>query len=280
MEKTRILRKAFDDQESQKKVSRTEASQEATESTGSEKLLIRFTSAGLIKAVRFFLVYGYLFRMKTPPISVYLSICLAIFLSVGGCTGAPPSIDAVRSAVLISHDPTTGRVVSFLSVFAQVSDEDGLQDIAEWVLRGPDSQLSWSIPVESLEVRNTSDGRVWFGSPFIAVPVQERPQFGVYELTVRDLAGLDATTRFEVFSLDYTHLLQLAGTLPSDPERVSEAFESDRLVQMNYDEAGVFVSRESVAPGDVATSDGNGSFFLHAYNERSNTWIISGPHRL
>lgn len=181
---------------------------------------------------------------------------------------------------MLYHDAGSGVVTPRLSVFASVSDEDGLEDIASWELRDPTERIVWSAPVELLDVRSTDDGRVWFGSPALSYPIGSGPEFGVHELTVRDLAGLSTQIRFEVFSLDYQATVALLEGLDRGALFAGEDLSADRIELRVYDNAGGAVADVSDNFGSAIAEAGEGAVgYIHAYLERSNIWIVSGPYR-
>ncbi len=181
---------------------------------------------------------------------------------------------------MLYHDPESGIVTPRLSLFASVSDDDGLEDIASWELRDPTERIVWSAPTELLDVRSTDDGRVWVGSSAVSYPVGTEPVFGVHELIVRDLAGLSEQIRFEVFSLDYQEVVGLLQGIDPGELSAGDGIAADRLSFRIYDNTGTAVSDVADNFESAISAAGEGATgYIHAYLERSNIWIVSGPYR-
>ncbi|TVQ24163.1 MAG: hypothetical protein EA383_11875 [Spirochaetaceae bacterium] len=218
-----------------------------------------------------------------------LIIVSLIFAVFSACTGSAPTISSVRNALVLYHGAETNTIDYRLSVFAQVSDEDGYEDLAEWVLTDAENRFTWRIPADMLEIRRSEDGRMWFGSTTLAFPYGTDPVFGTYELRVRDLAGLTAETRFDVFSLDYAEARSLIENIGPTPLASRIELASDRIELRVYGNDGSLIDRVRSSEGVIEAAriqslaevaDAGSVFFLYAYIERSDLWIVSGPHRM
>ncbi len=217
---------------------------------------------------------------------VVFSLILAGF---SACTGSAPTISSVRNALVLYHGPETGTIDYRLSVFAQVRDEDGYEDLAEWVLTDAENRFSWRIPADTLETRLSEDGRMWFGSTMLAFPYGSDPVFGTYELKVRDLAGLTAETRFDVFSLEFAEALSLIENIGQSPLDSGIELASDSIELRVYGSDGSLIDQVRSSDGVIeaariqslaGVADTGSVSFIYAYVERSDLWIVSGPHRM
>jgi len=116
--------------------------------------------------------------------------------ATAGCSAAPPGIAAVAPRlVLVSTDPEGGRDER-LSLFASVSDGDGVADIEYLYVVHDGEELCWSLTPENWR-RSDEGAGVWIGANSLDAPGPAIPR-GAYRVIAVDMAGERAELSFSL----------------------------------------------------------------------------------
>lgn len=153
-----------------------------------------------------------------PPSSVLKSerrislfLLLGAFVLAGlqavSCSSAEPEILQVDLRVVATLSRETGRVRERLSVFADVYDQDGPEDVAWLVVEYPDRATGWVLEGDRLTYEQRGD-RHWYGSAELTLPGTDRVPRGAVRIVAGDLAGRSSTREVQ---------------LPATPNRLEEA---------------------------------------------------------
>ena len=132
---------------------------------------------------------------------------------LAACEVAAPEAHELFWKRVVFEDLRVGRTYETLTLFARVSDADGLQDLEALYVMNDDAQLFWRLTPQDWVVDRT-DGGTWIGSTALAMPEDEPLPAGVYRVIVQDIAGQTAEIRF-----------QIAGTAGAAARRQAEAIE-------------------------------------------------------
>ena len=100
---------------------------------------------------------------------------------------------------VVFADLRQGRTYETLTLFARVSDADGLDDLDALYVMNDEAQLFWRLTPEDWVV-DRSDSGTWIGSTALAMPSDEPLPAGVYRVIVQDIAGQTAEESFRVTS--------------------------------------------------------------------------------
>ena len=107
---------------------------------------------------------------------------------LAGCSTHPPEVLRVQAQQVLVNDPQRGPVHPALSLFAQVNDLDGLEDLQELYLIGDGEQLYWRLdPQTWTRVQQGPD--TWIGSNRLGLPERRFLPAGEYRVLLMDLAG-------------------------------------------------------------------------------------------
>ena len=113
---------------------------------------------------------------------------LALLALLAACSTHPPEILRVQAQQVLVNDPQRGPVYPALSLFAQVNDLDGLEDLQELYLIGDGGQLYWRLdPQTWTRVQQGPDN--WVGSNRLGLPERRFLPAGEYRVLLMDLAG-------------------------------------------------------------------------------------------
>jgi len=127
------------------------------------------------------------------------------------CGGEPPELRAVEWRLELR--PAEGGAYESLSVFANIRDSDGIEDIEALWLVADGAELSWTID-DSKWLRRDEGGETWMGAAGLAMGDYGSLPRGDYRLVAADLAGRRAERRFT---------LEATGALPPLPSCRYEA---------------------------------------------------------
>jgi len=127
------------------------------------------------------------------------------------CGGEPPELRAVEWRLELR--PAEGGAYESLSVFANIRDSDGIEDIEALWLVADGAELSWTID-DAKWLRRDEGGETWMGAAGLAMSDYGSLPRGDYRLVAADLAGRRAERRFT---------LEATGALPPLPSCRYEA---------------------------------------------------------
>lgn len=103
-----------------------------------------------------------------------------------------------------------GRTYETLTLFAQVWDADGLEDLDTLLVIHDQAQLFWRLSFEDWVVDQSDPDSPWIGSTALAMPENEPLPAGIYRVVVQDIAGQTAEVRFQVTESTGTAARRLA----------------------------------------------------------------------
>ena len=218
------------------------------------------------------------------------SVILPIFLSIlVNCTGNPPEIVQSFHQLNIKKDPGTGLIREQLSVFVQVQDEDGFDDIETLVIFTETDDLVWEFNSNNWEYRER-DGEEWIGFTALAMPDYSPIPRGEYQVEVTDLAGEKRNTAFYLTAekADYDKI-----PFPRFRE-AEEGFlyknQSETVTDLAvwvFDPGDNFlgsykVKQEGIIPVESIIPRGRNprsyTFFAYGYWNTPGTGLIQGPY--
>ena len=116
---------------------------------------------------------------------------------LAACEVAAPETHELFWKRVVFADLRQGRTYETLTLFARVSDADGLDDLDALYVMNDDAQLFWRLTPE-VWVVDRSDSGTWIGSTALAMPSDEPLPAGVYRVIVQDIAGQTAEESFRV----------------------------------------------------------------------------------
>lgn len=116
---------------------------------------------------------------------------------LAACEVAAPEAHELFWKRVVFADLRQGRTYETLTLFARVSDADGLDDLDALYVMNDQAQLFWRLTPEDWVV-DRSDSGTWIGSTALAMPEEEPLPAGVYRVIVQDIAGQTAEDSFRV----------------------------------------------------------------------------------
>ena len=221
------------------------------------------------------------------------------------CTGRPPQISDVFWQINQFADQTEGISYERLSVFIEVDDPDGFEELESVYLIHDEQELFWELSTESWATTE-ADGRRWVGANSICMPDYSPMPRGDYRVLVQDLGGDAAETQISITTrtLSPTEIGFPAVSIRNGQMVVSGPFE--RYTVWVYEKGGKFraayaatayaatasapvtdekpdTPAQRIAVGAVATEhrDLSGGFDIYLSAERKNfpTGFVSGPYQ-
>jgi hypothetical protein len=139
---------------------------------------------------------------------------LAVVAFVVGCSVSPPVFMSVGAhLIVVAVDPDGGKEER-LSIFASVSDKDGVDDIEYLYIVHDEEELNWTLTVDEWQ-RSDEGSSVWLGANSLDAPGPDIPR-GAYRVVLVDKAGERAERTFLLnapeTSIYAVPALRLAGT--------------------------------------------------------------------
>ncbi|OHD12589.1 MAG: hypothetical protein A2Z96_04745 [Spirochaetes bacterium GWB1_48_6] len=127
---------------------------------------------------------------------------------LAGCSPSTPQIiqDFTRLTYLV--DPGSTLPKETLSVFIQVENKDGLEDLEKLYILNDKDEVYWTLE-PGLWQRRDKGTEIWIGSNFLTSPLGEIPR-GEYRILLQSKSGDRARTKFFLDSpklADYQKLL-------------------------------------------------------------------------
>lgn len=113
---------------------------------------------------------------------------------MAGCSVSPPEFMSTGGHLLVVAIDPEGSKDERLSVFASVSDKDGVDDIEYLYIVHDEEELSWNLTPENWQ-RSDEGSSIWIGSNGLDAPGTEIPR-GQYRLILVDKAGERAERTF------------------------------------------------------------------------------------
>jgi len=202
------------------------------------------------------------------------------------CSGSPPRILNTDWMVVYTRDHARGGVYSELNFFAQLEDNDGIEDISEISIHRDDLGWSWYLHPENW-VSYSSEGENWIGSNGLtrggAVPS------GEYRLLIVDRSGQRRESEFKVSdpgitaaSIVFPELKKLNDSLwisTGGREPVVLWFYNDKgvLITEKYSGPGLFKLNQILSPEEIQIARW---VMIYYQDETGGYGLKSGPFLL
>ncbi len=135
-----------------------------------------------------------------PVLSTRLrrSALSALLLTLtGGCSIYSPNIISQYHQLTINQESKSGVIYESLTYFAQVQDEDGVDDFYALDISHKESHLSWTLPADGW-IEISRNGGQWVGEHTLLAPQGGPLPRGQYDVTLSDLYGHTTNATFSV----------------------------------------------------------------------------------
>lgn len=171
-------------------------------------------------------------------------IVLGPLCLLAACEVAAPEAHELFWKRVAFEDLRLGRTYETLTMFARVSDADGLEDLATLFVMNDQAQLFWRLTPQDWVIDRSGAGSgagVWIGSTALAMPADEPVPAGVYRVIVQDVAGQIAEVSFRIAG-------SAGGAARQRAEAIDVTIEADELAV-----SGPFAAYEVWLYGDAGT---------------------------
>ena len=184
--------------------------------------------------------------------ALFAAVVMGPLCVLAACEAAAPEAHEVFWKRVVFEDLRVGRTYETLTVFARVSDADGLEDLEALFVMNDQAQLFWRLTPRDWVVDRSGAG-IWIGSTALAMPAGtgmpagegapagEGVPDGGYRVIVQDAGGRIAEVGFHV-----------AGNTGGAARRLAEAID----VTIEADElavSGPFAAYEVWLYGNAGT---------------------------
>jgi len=223
--------------------------------------------------------------VKLNKVSSALIILTVLFIA--GCADNPPEIYQAFWQVNIFNNRENKTTHPQLSLFIQVHDPDGLEDLDEIYLINDKKELFWKLDSESwIEV--TEDGESWIGSNTLSLPHPSMDFTGEYRLLLIDVGGASAEkvivinhspTSFAELNIPEAELSGGVINLTKgngSAEYILWIYGNDERFRSAFNTSDGLLSIDRILKGHADLANGF-YFFIYQQQKEADFGLISGP---
>ena len=214
-------------------------------------------------------------------------LIILILLFITGCADNPPEIYQTFWQVNIFNNNESKITQPQLSLFIQVHDPDGLEDLDEIYLINDKKELFWKLDSESwIEV--TEDGENWIGSNTLSLPHPSMDFTSEYRLLLLDVSGASAEKVIVInqspASSAELHFpeVELSGSMINIAKRNGSTeyilwiYGNDELFRSAFKTSDGLISIDKILEGHADLVNGF-YFFIYQHQKEADFGLISGP---
>ncbi len=210
---------------------------------------------------------------------VILTAEIIVFLILTACSENPPEIEQLFWQSNRFNDLEKGSVYDTLSVFVQVTDQDGIEDIASLYIINDREELFWKVDGENLILKENREV-TWIGSSRLKMNDYSMFPSGEYRVIVIDEAGERMETGFT---------LKNSSVMPENIQfPVLTVSEGNVSAGNNSDVVWVYNSEGTVMTENYITekakrfslSEEVSELFVYRYDRINGIGLISGPYNV
>ncbi|NOY09008.1 MAG: hypothetical protein GXP33_09215 [Spirochaetes bacterium] len=184
------------------------------------------------------------------------------------------------------RNPDSLEIYQALSLFIDVTDPDGINDIESIYLINDENELYWKLTAEEWE-KKTAGGETWLGSNSLLMPDGSRFPGGEYRILVQDTGG-DSDERtlaitvppLNISKLNFPGVMVKTGIITIKGVRKSYSL-------WTYSTSGKYINTftltnktlkiNELTQGKPILSKGF-NCYIYTYSSRSRYGLISGPY--
>ena len=215
---------------------------------------------------------------KNIKLAKYLKLLiLAIF--VLSCSENQPEINQLFWQITKYHDIENNFFYDRLSVFVEVYDADGIDDISTIYIINDAEELFWKIDEEN-QVYKMVNNENWFGSNNIVMNDFSGFPLGRYRAVVIDDAGEREETTFVISSYDKRFAANQFPSAVVEDNTIS--FSANTEVIWFYSQDMRFIDEINVSNNRerrISFPDNSDTLFLYRYDRANGYGLMSGPYR-
>ncbi len=224
--------------------------------------------------------------MNRKPTQSRLIILLFFFGFVFSCSEKPPRIAQTFQQLTLVRDLKLDAYYEQLTLFTQIVDEDGNDDVETVYLIHDEKELFWELNAENRQTKE-EQGEFWVGSNQIIMNDFSSLPRGEYRLMVIDTAG--ERDRFELFlsfdNYDPRTMNFPAATIGNNTIRIESGYTQHTL--WFYNAAGTLLhtlkSKEKEIPrtrivARIEKGEEPSYFYCYVYLENEGVGLLSGPY--
>ena len=204
---------------------------------------------------------------------------LLLFLMFSSCSENPPEIEQLFWQSNRINDLEQKIIYDTLSVFIQVTDEDGIEDIETLYIINDKEELFWKTENVNLVIKENKD-LTWIGSSRLKMNDYSMFPSGEYRVMVIDEAGERMETSF---------ILKNSGVMAEEDDFPSLKISGNNFTADNktdvlwmYDSEGNLIS-ENYTDGKYKTfpsADKTSEIFVYRFDKINGTGLITGPYKI
>jgi hypothetical protein len=136
---------------------------------------------------------------RAAAVNAYSCLAVCICMACAGCAVHAPALSTISHRLIVAA-VEQGREER-LSVYAAISDQDGIADISRIVIIHDDTELYWELDSSSWSMKEEGS-RYFIGSNGLSAPPSSAMPRGSYRVLVYDLAGERAEGSFRLAAPD------------------------------------------------------------------------------
>ena len=213
-------------------------------------------------------------KMLKYILRIEILIILTVFLS---CSENPPEIEQVFWQSNRFNDLEAGEIYDTLSLFVQVTDADGIEDIASIYIINDKEELFWKISEENRIIKE-NQGVTWIGSNKLKMNDRSMFPSGEYRVLVIDEAGERMESSFQMKNSSFLPDSEQFPDLKKSGNNITA--DKNTSVVWTYSSEGSVIT-ENYTDGSIKTlplNEKSSEIFLYRFDRISGTGLVSGPY--
>lgn len=163
---------------------------------------------------------------RTHPLNISIQIsCISVLAALSlltACEISAPETHNLFWKRVMFENLELGRTYETLTIFAQVWDANGIEDLDRLFVINDQAQLYWRLSSDDWVIDQSGSGAPWIGSTALAMPEDKSLPGGIYRVIVQDISGKTTEIRFQITENDGPRMTQLA-------EEINATLQGDEL---------------------------------------------------
>ncbi len=208
----------------------------------------------------------------------YFIFPILIFI-LFSCSENQPEINQIFWQITKYHDVENNTYYDRLSLFMELADEDGVEDIKTIYIINDAEELFWKIEDKNW-IYKTNNNENWFGSDNIVMNDFSGFPLGQYRALVLDDAGERRETTFNISSYDKKFQENQFPSAAIENNIISFSANSETI--WFYNENMNFLNEINAANNSsktMALPDKAKAIFLYRYDRINGYGLLSGPYK-
>lgn len=215
----------------------------------------------------------------------YLLLCIFLIALIN-CSDKPPEIIEIFWQVNLFQNREIDKIYQKLSLFINVDDPDGFDDIEMLYLINDENELFWSLESEEW-YKSTSGTQTWIGTNGFSMPDHSPFPGGKYRILLQDMGGQTdekeiylSKTKYDPAKITFPlpkieeQTITITGDFPNPEILVYD--DSKRFINNHaVNKEGLTIQQITSGRSQLANSF---MYYVFAFDNKNDMGLMSGPY--